>query len=60
MCICINAHSSFKTPQAINVCDVLVLRHNRTKEEMLEKLDVFLLNNRLTQEKYSELVKMLG
>lgn len=30
-----------------------------TKEEMLEKLDVFLLNNRVTQEQYNELVGML-
>lgn len=26
------------------------------KEEMLEKLDVFLLNNRVTQDEYNELV----
>lgn len=30
-----------------------------TKEEMLEKLDVFLLNNRITQDKYTELVALL-
>ena len=30
-----------------------------TKEEMLEKLDVFLLNNRITQEQYEELVALL-
>lgn len=31
-----------------------------TKEEMLEKLDVFLLNNRITQEQYNELVELLN
>ena len=30
-----------------------------TKEEMMIKLDVFLLNNRLTQEQYNELVVLL-
>lgn len=30
-----------------------------TKEEMLLKLDVFLLNNRITQEQYNELVDLL-
>lgn len=31
-----------------------------TKEEMLLKLDVFLLNNRITQEQYNELVILLN
>lgn len=31
-----------------------------TKEEMLLKLDVFLLNNRITQENYNELVDILN
>ncbi|WP_169818515.1 hypothetical protein [Domibacillus iocasae] len=30
-----------------------------TKEEMTIKLDVFLLNNRITQEQYNELVSLL-
>jgi hypothetical protein len=30
-----------------------------TKEDMLIKLDVFLLNDRITQEQYNELVGML-
>lgn len=30
-----------------------------TKEEMLTKLDVFLLNNRIGQEQYNELVDLL-
>lgn len=30
------------------------------KEEMLEKLDVFLLNNRINQEEYKKLVDLLN
>ncbi|MCF0149592.1 MAG: hypothetical protein HUJ77_14500 [Clostridium sp.] len=30
-----------------------------TKEQMLEKLDVFLLNNRITEAEYNELVTLL-
>lgn len=31
-----------------------------TKEEMKEKLDVFLLNNRITESEYNELIKNLN
>lgn len=31
-----------------------------TKEEMMFKLDVFLLNNRITQSEYNELVSLLN
>ncbi|WP_294167799.1 hypothetical protein [uncultured Clostridium sp.] len=31
-----------------------------TKEEMKNKLDVFLLNNRITQEEYNELINILN
>lgn len=31
-----------------------------TKEEMLTKLDVFLLNNRITKAEYNELVSLLN
>lgn len=31
-----------------------------TKDEMLEKLDVFLLNNRISQDDYNELVELLN
>ncbi|WP_332648909.1 hypothetical protein [Lysinibacillus sp. 54212] len=31
-----------------------------TKEEMLVKLDVFLLNNRITQEQYNELTGLVN
>lgn len=30
-----------------------------TKESMMDKLDVFLLNNRITQEEYNKLVSQL-
>lgn len=30
-----------------------------TREEMKEKLDVFLLNNRISKEEYNELIKLL-
>lgn len=32
----------------------------KTKEEMLDKLDVFLLNDRITEEQYNELVTLLN
>lgn len=31
-----------------------------TKEEILEKLDIFLLNNRVTQEEYNELANLVS
>ena len=31
-----------------------------TKEEMKEKLDVFLLNNRINEDDYNELIKLLN
>lgn len=31
-----------------------------TKEELLVKLDVFLLNNRITQDQYNELTDLLN
>lgn len=44
-----------------NYCKI-VINNGRygTKEEMLIKLDVFLLNNRITQEQYNELVALLN
>ena len=32
----------------------------KNKEDMLDKLDVFLLNNRITDAQYNELVKMIN
>lgn len=31
-----------------------------TKEDMMIKLDVFLLNNRITQDQYNELISLLN
>lgn len=31
-----------------------------TKEDMMIKIDVFLLNNRITQEQYNELIVLLN
>lgn len=38
-----------------------VIKNGRygTKESFMVKLDVFLLNNRITQEEYTELVELL-
>jgi hypothetical protein len=39
-----------------------VIKNGRygTKEAMMVKLDVFLLNNRITQEEYTELIDLLN
>jgi hypothetical protein len=39
---------------------VIENRTYTTKEDMQIKLDVFLLNNRITQEQYNELTAMLN
>ena len=41
------------------MCKTLIERKRYEKEDMLEKLDVFLLANRITKEEYEELVGML-
>lgn len=42
-------------------CKKVILNGNfGTQEEMMIKLDVFLLNNRITQEQYNELVTLLS
>ena len=40
-------------------CKRLIRNGNYEKDDMLMKLDVFLLNNRITQEQYEELVGMM-
>ena len=43
------------------MCKKIIENGNyNTKEEMSEKLDVFLLNNRITQVEYTELVTLLN
>ncbi len=43
-----------------NVCKRLIQNGNYEKEDMLIKLDVFLLNDRITQEQYNELVGLMN
>lgn len=43
-----------------NLCKKLIQLGNCDKADMLNKLDVFLLNNRITQEQYTELTGMLN
>lgn len=43
-----------------NLCKRIIQNGNYVKEDMLLKLDVFLLNNRITQEQYNELVELIG
>ncbi len=43
-----------------NVCKRLIQNGNYEKEDMLIKLDVFLLNDRITQEQYNELVGLMS
>ena len=40
-------------------CKRLIQNGNYEKDDMLMKLDVFLLNNRITQAQYEELVGMM-
>lgn len=41
------------------VCKRLIENGNYDRDDMLTKLDIFLLNNRVTQEQYSELVGLI-
>ena len=44
-----------------NACKTVINKGTYgTKEEMQFKLDIFLLNNRLTQDEYEELVALLN
>lgn len=44
-----------------NACKTLIANKKYgTKEEMMIKLDIFLLGNRITQEQYNELVELLN
>jgi len=42
------------------VCKRLIQNGNYEKGDMLLKLDIFLLNDRITQEQYNELVGMIN
>lgn len=41
-------------------CKKLIEAGRYEKEDMLNKLDVFLLNNRITKAQYKELVELIG
>jgi hypothetical protein len=41
-------------------CKKIIVSGNYEKEDMLNKLDVFHLNNRVNQDQYNELVGMMG
>lgn len=41
-------------------CKKIIERGNYDKDDMLMKLDVFLLNNRITQDQYTELTKLIN
>ncbi len=41
------------------VCKRLIENGNYEREDMLTKLDIFLLNDRITQEQYSELAGLM-
>lgn len=41
-------------------CKRIIQNGNYDKEDMLLKLDIFLLNDRITQDEYNELVAMLN
>lgn len=41
-------------------CKKIITSGDYDKTEMIDKLDVFLLNNRITQENYEELVSLIN
>ena len=43
-----------------NVCKRVIQGGNYEKEDMTLKLDIFLLNDRITQEQYNELVGLMN
>lgn len=42
-----------------NYCKKIIANGNYNKDDMLDKLDVFLLAGRITDEQYNELVALL-
>ncbi|WMI81853.1 hypothetical protein [Anaerotignum sp. MB30-C6] len=38
----------------------MITRGTYVKEDMLKKMDVFLLNNRITETEYNDLVTLMG
>ena len=42
------------------LCQKVIQTGNYERKEMLEKMDVFLLNDRITQNEYTELMKLMA
>lgn len=42
------------------LCKKMIMNGNYTKDDMLNKLDVFFATNRLTEEEYRELIELIG
>ncbi len=42
-----------------NVCKKLILTGNYDKADMSNKLDIYLLKNRITEEQYTELIDLM-
>lgn len=43
-----------------NLMETMITRGTYVKEDMMEKMDVFLLNSRITEAEYNELVTLMG
>ena len=43
-----------------NICKKMILNGNYDKEDMMNKLDIYLLKNRITEEQYLELVGLIN
>lgn len=43
-----------------NICKKMILNGNYDKEDMINKLDIYLLKNRITTEQYTELIDLIG
>ena len=42
-----------------NNCMVLIVNRRKTRAEMLDNMDLFKLNNRLTSEQYTQLIEKM-
>lgn len=42
-----------------NVCKKLILSGNYDKADMVKKLDIYLLKDRITEEQYNELMRLM-
>ncbi len=38
----------------------MITRGSFVKEDLLSKMDIYLLNNRITEEEYNELIALMG